>query len=375
MAGIFKIGLTIVGLLAGIIFVPYCVTDSVAAAPEGYRLAVTVADGAALGPELVTTEGWTITNLSKLSYANGVATFTNSDSGNFLYKDIGLEIGKSYQVSFDITSLSSGNVRSFVGGALPYSPLRGTVDTYKETLAPVAGDNSTLAFVSYLPLTATVENISCREIIPTWVDFTWESPWQHSVAIGDSITADKDNSFVAQLNHTVGHMKMTNAGVPADTLAMMDLRFATDVAALKPEVVVIMGGINDIGPAVSSPLVKMKARFESIIAKTLAIPAKPVVLGLTPFGSATNPWRWTAERQGWHDEYRAYLKDYALKNGYSFIDVFTPLLDTDGVSMKAGYTDYFLHPNYNGHKIIAERIAAIATDYSKTLPPVPPKSY
>lgn len=373
MAGIVKIGLAIVGLLAGTIFVPYCVTDSVAAVPEGHRLAVTVADGAALGPELVTAEGWTVTNPSKLSYVNGVATFTNSDSGNFLYKDIGLEIGKSYQVSFDITSLAGGNIRSFVGGTLPYSPLRGTVDTYKETLVTVAEDNGTLAFVSYLPLTATVENISCREIIPTWVDFTWESPWQHSVAIGDSITADKDNSFVAQLNHTVGHMEMTNAGVPADTLAMMDLRFATDVAVLKPEVVVIMGGINDIGPAVSSPLAKMKVSFESIIAKTLAIPATPIILGLTPFGSATNPWLWTAERQGWHDEYRAYLKDYAIKNSYAFIDVFTPFLDADGVSMKAGYTDYFLHPNYNGHKLIAKKIAAIATNYSKIPIPVQPK--
>lgn len=360
----FRLGLRILSTFASIILIASCGNGSTSTSTK-QRLATTVADGAILGPELVTTDNWTITNSSQLTYLNGVATFANSDSGNFLFKDIGLKVNSKYQISYSVTTISKGNIHAFLGGTLPYSPLRKTVDSYKETLDTVTGDNGRIGFVSYLLLTATIENISVREIIPTWVDYLWESPWLSSVAIGDSITADPDNSYVAQLNHSLGYVEMKNAGVPGDTLAMMDARFNFDVTLTNPEIVVIMGGINDIGSAVVSPVSSMKTSFESIIAKTLAIPAMPVILGLTPFGSATNPWLWTAERQGWHDEYRAYLKAYAIANGYTFIDTFTPLLDIDGVSMKAGYTDYFLHPNYNGHKIIAERIVAIVTDYTK----------
>lgn len=360
----FRLGLRILSIFASIILITSCGNGSTSASTK-QRLATTVADGAILGPELVNTDNWTITNSTQLTYLNGVATFINSDSGNFLYKDIGLEINRKYRVTYNVTSIVKGNIHVYLGGTLPYSPLRKTVDSYSEILETVTGDNGYLAFVSYLPLTANIENISVREIVPTWLDYIWESPWLSSVAIGDSITADPESSYVAQLNHDFGYIEMDNAGVPGDTLAMMDARFNSDVALLNPEIVVIMGGLNDIGSAVVSPVSSMKTSFESIIAKTLAIPAMPVILGLTPFGSATNPWFWTAERQGWHDEHRAYLKAYAIANGYTFIDTFTPLLDIDGVSMKAGYTDYFLHPNYNGHKIIAEKIVAIVTDYTK----------
>lgn len=142
----------------------------------GARLATTVAQGAKLGAELITaaadrefssdTGFWTkgantqITG-GAVSIINGV---TDNDG---IWKNGLVTAGKRYRVEYSITEITVGSVYVYSGSTGEISPPRTQVGTYIEELLSTGGFLQFLAASS--GTTATIDNISVKEVIPTWL--------------------------------------------------------------------------------------------------------------------------------------------------------------------------------------------------------------
>jgi lysophospholipase L1-like esterase len=72
------------------------------------------------------------------------------------------------------------------------------------------------------------------------------------VALGDSLTAWPANPWPSLLDAVDPQLKLIrNAGVPGNVTAQMRARLSSDVLAYKPDVLIVMGGTNDIAQGYS----------------------------------------------------------------------------------------------------------------------------
>lgn len=182
-----------------------------------------------------------------------------------------------------------------------------------------------------------------------------------AVFMGDSIT----QNWIATDKDLFSHGNI-DRGIGGQTSPQMLLRFWQDVVSLKPQVVHIMAGTNDIagntGP--NSP-----QDFQNNIKAMVAL-AKAngiaVVLGSIP----------PADRFGWRPELKpaaqiialnAWLKDFAAANGLIYADYHSALADANG-GLPAQYGSDGVHPNAAGYAVmrpIAERAIAQALEAAK----------
>lgn len=130
-------------------------------------LALSTTPGLVLGPELVTNGTFaTDTDWTKggtWTISSGVAS-VGGTSGS-LTQAISLSGVSYYQVTYTVSSVSSGNVKiQFQGGSAVVGVLRTSAGTYTELLLGGAGNN-TLAVVSGgTTPNATIDNISVKEL-------------------------------------------------------------------------------------------------------------------------------------------------------------------------------------------------------------------
>jgi len=119
--------------------------------------------GLGLGPDLVVNGGFGAdtdwTKGTGWTIAAGVASFTATGSTSNLSQDIGLVVGKVYQITLTVT-LSAGGIAVYAGaGSSPY--LIFSAGTFTARIRAVA---SALFIQAGLTFTGTVDNISCRAI-------------------------------------------------------------------------------------------------------------------------------------------------------------------------------------------------------------------
>jgi len=137
-------------------------------AVEGGRWAATLAEGALLGPELITNEadrtfssdtGFWI----KQTWTISGGTANNNGASGVINKGIST-VGSMYLISFEVISLISGTIKPHIGGVDgPEVSTTGLV-TY-EANASV----SIYSGVRSLLFSGSIDNISVREIIPQWL--------------------------------------------------------------------------------------------------------------------------------------------------------------------------------------------------------------
>ena len=175
------------------------------------------------------------------------------------------------------------------------------------------------------------------------------------VFMGNSITAGwirVDSSFFAGKPYF-------DRGISGQTSGQMLLRFREDVINLKPEVVVILAGINDIaennGPS------RLEDVFGNIVsmaelARTNHI--KVVLSSVMPAYEFT--WRMTIDPKPGITALNGMIKDYCNKNCLVYLDYFTALAD-DRRGMPANLSRDGVHPNLAGYKIM-EPLAEKAID-------------
>lgn len=135
-----------------------------------------------------------------------------------------------------------------------------------------------------------------------------------------------------------------NAGVNGDPTNGMIGRFSRVVAPEKPDVVVVWGGINDLGAArlpeqVMGNLVKLYTMCEEI-------EAMPVACTLTPT-SHTNP-----KMRRLNDLIRV----HASEKGMTITDLFPALADAEG-NLRQKYSDDGAHLTQAGYHRVAETVS------------------
>ncbi|MDR1405736.1 MAG: GDSL-type esterase/lipase family protein, partial [Prevotellaceae bacterium] len=134
-------------------------------------------------------------------------------------------------------------------------------------------------------------------------------------------------------------------------------RFRADIVALKPQVVVINGGINDI--ATNSGTYDFEFTFGSIQSMAEIAAANGIKVILTSVLPASEiPWRKEIPAvPAKIDQLNAAIKDYCAAKGFTYADYHTPLLSADGTrGMPPQYTMDGVHVTVAGYEIMEKII-------------------
>lgn len=145
-----------------------------------------------------------------------------------------------------------------------------------------------------------------------------------------------------------------NRGIAGQTTPQMLVRFRQDVIALKPAVVVIQGGSNDLA-GVAGPMTQGTAaeNFMSMVELARANGIRVVLASTTPvcncFGKNITARRPHGKLAGMN----AWLEDYAAQSGAVYLDYYSALVD--GRAFRKDLTVDGLIPNAAGYEIMAGR--------------------
>jgi lysophospholipase L1-like esterase len=142
-------------------------------------------------------------------------------------------------------------------------------------------------------------------------------------------------------------------GISGQTTPQMLSRFRADVVALKPQVAVINGGINDI--ATNSGAYDFEFTFGNIQSMAEIAHANGIKVILTSVLPATEiPWRKeitaVAEKV---DQLNAAIKAYCAGKGFTYVDYYTQLVSKDGAKgMAEQYTTDGVHVTATGYEVM-----------------------
>jgi acetyl esterase/lipase/lysophospholipase L1-like esterase len=141
-----------------------------------------------------------------------------------------------------------------------------------------------------------------------------------------------------------------NRGIGGQTTGQMLVRFREDVINLKPAVVVIMAGINDIaennGPS------KLTDVFGNIVSMTELARLSHIRVVLCSVMPAYHfPWRPSIDPKPSIKSLNEMIKNYCDKNDIVYLDYFTAMAD-ERKGLPAGLSLDGVHPNLAGYKIM-----------------------
>nr|WP_315224075.1 SGNH/GDSL hydrolase family protein [uncultured Flavobacterium sp.] len=164
------------------------------------------------------------------------------------------------------------------------------------------------------------------------------------VFIGNSITEGwkiSDPDFFSNKNYI-------NRGISGQTSSQMLVRFRPDVIALKPKLVVILAGINDI--AQNNGPIALEDIFGNIISMVeLAKQNKIGVILSSVLPAYDFAWRKGLEPAEKVIKLNSMIKNYCEENQIVYVDYFSAMVDQrNGLDEK--YTQDGVHPTLVGYK-------------------------
>lgn len=166
------------------------------------------------------------------------------------------------------------------------------------------------------------------------------------VFMGNSITE-------GWINHDPGFFSNNpyiDRGIGGQTTPQMLARFREDVIALKPAVVVILGGINDI--AQNTGYIKPEDTYGNIISMAELAKANNIKVVLCSILPAFDfPWRPGMQPAEKVIAINKMLKAYCEKNNIVYVDYFSALADARN-GMPDSLSHDGVHPNLDGYKIM-----------------------
>jgi lysophospholipase L1-like esterase len=181
------------------------------------------------------------------------------------------------------------------------------------------------------------------------------------VFLGDSITqAWAQEPFIAGNAHYVGR------GIGGQTTQQMVVRFRADVIALKPVLVHIMAGTNDVagnnGPESDADI---EGGIQSMVELALASRIKVVLASIPP--AADFEWHPGLKPALRIRQLNAWIKSYANCTGIGYVDYWLALATESG-AMKSNLSMNAAHPNSQGFKAMQSLTeAAIQSALGKPL--------
>jgi lysophospholipase L1-like esterase len=145
-------------------------------------------------------------------------------------------------------------------------------------------------------------------------------------------------------------------GISGQTTPQMLLRFYDDVLALKPDVMVLKAGINDIAQN-TGPYDQQKTlnNIKAIVQLARANHIKVVLCSVLP----ANIFGWRPELQpadlviALNKE----IKKFAEENKFYYLDLYSAVVD-DKKGMKIEYSEDGVHPTVEGYKVLEPLVEA-----------------
>ena len=174
------------------------------------------------------------------------------------------------------------------------------------------------------------------------------------VFMGDSIT-----EFWAKQPDFARDSARVGRGISGQSSPQILLRFRTDVINLKPRVVHIMAGTNDIAEATGRETDEEIQGYISNIVELAQLHGIQVVLASIPpaadffWHTGLNPAPRICALNNW-------LKAYALDQKLTYVDYWSVLSAPDG-GMRRDFSDDGVHPNVNGYRAMEPLAEAAIT--------------
>jgi lysophospholipase L1-like esterase len=191
--------------------------------------------------------------------------------------------------------------------------------------------------------------------VPDWAALDWSQQCRYgadnaalakpgrgrAVFIGDSIT---EGWMVA--DPTFFGPERIDRGISGQTTAQMLVRFRADVLDLKPAVVHIMAGTNDIaGNTGPTSLARIQANIISMVELAQAHRITVILASIPPANRIA--WRPQVEPAAVIRAMNRWLQDYAARRHLVYVDYYAALADEES-GMKAVFTEDGVHPNAAG---------------------------
>jgi acyl-CoA thioesterase I len=142
-----------------------------------------------------------------------------------------------------------------------------------------------------------------------------------------------------------------NRGISGQTTPQMLVRFRQDVVSLKPKVVVLLAGTNDIAENTGKEsLEEIGNNIASMSELARANGIRVVLCSVLP----ANDFQWHKglEPAPKIRALNAWMKDYAAKNGFVYVDYYSPMVNSEG-GLKAELSPDGVHPNKAGYDVMA----------------------
>lgn len=155
----------------------------------------------------------------------------------------------------------------------------------------------------------------------------------------------------------------TGRGISGQTTSEMLVRFQSDVIDLKPKVVVILAGTNDLARnngIISHRHILQNIRSMCELAKVHKI--RPVLCSILP----AYQFRWNKELKP-AEEIKAVnemIREYAGKNGFDYVDYYSALVDERG-GLPGQYSKDGVHPTPDGYAVMEPIILRTVRKYVK----------
>jgi len=142
-----------------------------------------------------------------------------------------------------------------------------------------------------------------------------------------------------------------NRGIGGQTTPQMVVRFHQDVVALKPKVVVILAGINDIaGNTGPSTLEMIEDNLQAMTEMAKANGIRVVLSSVLP--AYDFPWRPGMNPAPKVVALNSWMKGYAAKAGAIYLDYHSAMADARQ-GMREGLSSDGVHPTEAGYRLMA----------------------
>jgi lysophospholipase L1-like esterase len=169
------------------------------------------------------------------------------------------------------------------------------------------------------------------------------------IFFGDSITD------IWKLDESFPGKHYINRGIGGQTTPQMLVRFRPDVIELKPAVVVVLAGTNDVaGNTGDETLEQIEGDYATMAELAKAHGIRLIFSSLLPINNY-NPralWFFLQRSPEKILTLNAWLKNYCADNNLTYLDYFSAMVDARGM-LKAELTQDGLHPNAAGFAIMA----------------------
>ena len=165
------------------------------------------------------------------------------------------------------------------------------------------------------------------------------------VFMGDSITEEW------KLEHSFPGKPYINRGISGQTSPQMLVRFRQDVIDLKPKVVIILAGTNDIMENTGPMTVEQSGEnIASMADLATANNIRVVLCSVLP----SSEFAWSPELKPAPRivELNAWIKQYAAEKGYVYVDYYSAMKDERG-GLPPALSDDGVHPLPAGFAIMA----------------------